>query len=307
MYSKQCLRKDDMQKLIIPFIITIIILIQPLFGCTKPSVDLNPLSIATFNIAWLGDGEGKDVIPRAKEHYALIADIINETSADIIALQEIENMQALNQLLVHLPDYTAILGSGGKSQNVGFMYRKSLKVESIGEYLPIAIDPSRNRPGYVVKVKKGNFDCYVMSVHFKSTSRFDSTDEMRIESRRMRRDQSQKAMAWIDSIKSNNIDQDIFIVGDLNDFPKREKEPTLQALTNSSEITFLTSEMKSCKFQNFYVIDHIIASKSAQNRFIKGSERIIDIYSMHSKEVVEKISDHCPIVMQFDVTQPDND
>jgi hypothetical protein len=40
---------------------------------------------------------------------------------------------------------------------------------------------------------------------------------------------------------------------------------------------------------------------------IKGSERIIDIYSMHSKEVVEKISDHCPIVMQFDVTQPDND
>jgi predicted extracellular nuclease len=222
-------------------------------------------------------------------------------------LQEIENMQALNQLLVHLPDYTAILGSGGKSQNVGFMYRKSLKVESIGEYLPIAIDPSRNRPGYVVKVKKGNFDCYVMSVHFKSTSRFDSTDEMRIESRRIRREQSQKAMAWIDSIKSNNIDQDIFIVGDLNDFPKREKEPTLQALTNSSEITFLTSEMKSCKFQSFYVIDHIIASKSAQNRFIKGSEHIIDIYSMHSKEVVEKISDHCPIVMQFDVTQPDND
>ena len=296
-----------MRKLIIPFIIITIILLQPLFGCTKPSVDLNPLSIATFNIAWLGDGEGKDVIPRTKEQYALIADIINETSADIIALQEIENMQALNQLLVHLPDYTAVLGSNGNSQNVGFIYRKSLKIESIGEYLPIAIDPSRNRPGYVVKVKKGNFDCFLMSVHFKSTSRYDSTDEMRTESRRMRREQSQKAMAWIDSIKTNNIDQDIFIVGDLNDFPKREKEPTLQALANSSEVTFLTSEMKSCKFQNFYVIDHIIASKSAQNRFVKGSERIIDIYSMHSKEVADKISDHCPIVMQFDVTQPDND
>ncbi len=296
-----------MPKLFIPLIITTIILFQPLFGCTKPSVEHTPLSIATFNIAWLGDGEGKDMIPRTKEHYTLIADIINETSADIIALQEIENMQALNQLLVNLPDYTAVLGSSGKSQNVGFMYRKSLKIESIGEYLPIAIDPSRNRPGYVVKVKKGNFDCYLMSVHFKSTSRFDSTDEMRNESRRIRREQSQKAIAWIDSIKTNNIDQDIFLVGDLNDFPKRDKEPTLQALTNSSEITFLTSDMKSCKFQNFYVIDHIIASKSAYNRFVKGSERIIDIYSMHSKEVVDKISDHCPIVMQFDVTQPDND
>ena len=60
MYSKQCLRKDDMRKLFIPFIITIIILLQPLFGCTKPPEDLRPLSIATFNIAWLGDGEGKD-------------------------------------------------------------------------------------------------------------------------------------------------------------------------------------------------------------------------------------------------------
>ena len=222
-------------------------------------------------------------------------------------MQEIENMQALNQLLVHLPDYTAVLGSSGKSQNVGFMYKKSLNVESIGEYNPIAIDPNRNRPGYVVKVKKGNFDCFLMSVHFKSTSRFDSTDEMRIESRRVRREQSQKAMEWIDSMKSNNVDQDIFIVGDLNDFPKREKEPTLQALTASTEVVFLTAEMKSCKFQNFYVIDHIIASKSAQKRFITSSERIIDIFSMYSKEVAEKISDHCPIVMQFDVTQPDND
>ncbi len=307
MYSKLCSKKDNMRLLFLSTLIIIIVVLQPLFGCTKPIPDQNPLSIATFNIAWLGDGVGNENVPRTKDEYKLIADIINETSADIIALQEIENMQALNQLLVYIPEYTAVLGTNGKSQNVGFMYKKSLNVESLGEYQPIAVDPSRNRPGYVVKVHKGNFDCYIMSVHFKSTSRFDSTDELRIASRMMRREQSQKAVLWIDSIKSNNIDQDIFIVGDLNDFPKREKEPTLQALTSSPDITFLTSDMKSCKFQNFYVIDHIIASKSAYNRFIKGSERIIDIYSMHSKEVVDKISDHCPIVMQFDVTQPDND
>ncbi len=296
-----------MKSFILPFIITGIILFQPLFGCTNLPSEKEPLSIATFNIAWLGDGEGKDVISRSKEEYKLIADIINETSADIIALQEIENMQALNQLLIHLPEYTAVLGTNGNAQNVGFMHKKSLKVQSLGEYTPIAIDPNRNRPGYVIKVKKGNFDCYMMSVHFKSTSRYDSTDEMRAESRKMRREQSAKAKFWIDSLRSNNIDQDVFIVGDLNDFPKREKEPTLQALSESNDITFLTSEMKSCKFRNFYVIDHIIASKEASNRFIKGSERIIDILSMHSKEVAEKISDHCPIVMQFDVTQPDND
>ena len=296
-----------MRLLILPFIIIGFTLFQPLLGCTNVPSDQEPLSIATFNIAWLGDGEGKDVISRSKEEYKLIADIINETSADIIALQEIENMQALNQLLVHLPEYMAVLGTNGKAQNVGFMHKKSLKVESLGEYAPIAIDPSRNRPGYVVKVKKGNFDCYMMSVHFKSTSRYDSTDEMRAESRKMRREQSANAKYWMDSLRSNKIDQDIFIVGDLNDFPKREKEPTLQALSESTDITFLTADMKSCTFRNFYVIDHIIASKQATHRFIKGSERMIDIRSMHSKEVAEKISDHCPIVMQFDVTQSDND
>ncbi|MEY3688492.1 MAG: hypothetical protein RIT37_54 [Bacteroidota bacterium] len=307
MYSKQCSEKVDMRIHILPVLIVGFIIFQPLFGCTKLQVDTSPLSIATFNIAWLGDGEGNDVISRTPEEYMLIADVIKETSADIIALQEIENMAAMNKVLTHLPDYTAILSTNGKAQNVGFLYKKTLTVESLGEYAPIAIDPNRNRPGYVVKVKKGNFDCYLMSVHFKSTSRFDSTDEMRTASRIMRREQSQKAMHWIDSITSNTIDQDVFVVGDLNDFPKREKEPTLQALTSSHKITFLTSNLKSCKYQQFYVIDHIIASTSAYSRFLQGTERIIDIHSMYQKDIAEKISDHCPIVMQFDVTQPDND
>jgi exonuclease III len=291
----------------LPFILIGFIVFQPLFGCAPQPIDKDPLSIATFNIAWLGDGEGKDVIPRSQDQYKLIADVINETSADIIAVQEIENMQALNLLLIYLPDYTAILGTNGKSQNVGFIYKKALSVQSYGEYLPIAVDPERNRPGYVIKVKKGNFDCYLMSVHFKSTSRYDSTDEMRFASRETRKEQSKRAKYWIDSMQQNAIDQDIFIVGDLNDFPKREKEPTLQALSSSDNITFLTSEMKSCKFQHFYVIDHVIATKSAEKRFLKGSERIIDIHSMHPKDIANKISDHCPIVMQFDVTQTDND
>lgn len=307
MCSKQCLEKDDMRVQYLPLLLIAFIIFQPLFGCTNAQTDSLPLSIGTFNIAWLGDGEGNDVIPRTAEQYKLIADVIQETSADIIALQEIENVNAINKVLIHLPQYSAILGSNGKSQNVGFLYKKTLTVESLGEYAPIAIDPSRNRPGYVVKIKKGNFDCYLMSVHFKSTSRFDSTDEMRTTSRLMRREQSQKAMYWIDSITSHAIDQDVFIVGDLNDFPKREKEPTLQALSSSLNVTFLTENMKSCKFQHFYVIDHIIASTSAQKRFLKGTERMIDIHSMYQKDIAEKISDHCPIVMQFDVTQPDND
>ncbi|MFM7338910.1 MAG: hypothetical protein ACKO2H_02245, partial [Bacteroidota bacterium] len=144
----------------------------------------------------------------------------------------------------YLPDYSAFIGKNGRSQNVGFLYRTSLSIKDLGEYSPIAIDPNRNRPGYVVQIKKGNFDCVLMSVHFKSTSRYDSTDELRIESRNMRTEQSKRALSWMDSILQLGNEQDLFIIGDFNDFPKRKKDQTLQSLAESNTGVFLTSDLK---------------------------------------------------------------
>lgn len=296
-----------MQLLAVYCFLLLISLIQPLFGCSNIESNNDILTVATFNIAWFGDGKEPETISRSDEDIARIADVIQETSADIIALQEIENMQAIQRILAHLPEYTGVIGTKGRSQNVGFLYKTSLEIEHVGEYLPLAVDPTRNRPGYVIQVKKGNFDCILMSVHFKSTSRFDSTDALRMESRLMRMEQSKRAITWMDSIVHNKSEQDIFIIGDFNDFPKRAKEPTLQALSESQSGSFLTGELKSCKYQHLYAIDHIFASSSAKKRFKNGSERMIDIHSMYSKDVAEKISDHCPFILQFDITQPDND
>jgi len=282
-------------------------LFHPLYGCTGSNERDDILTIATFNIAWLGDGKEPDVIPRTQEEIATIADVINETSADIIALQEIENIEALNRILALLPQYSALIGKGGNAQNVGFLHKKSLSVKDIGEYAPIAIIPSRNRPGYVIAVKKGSFDCTVMSVHFKSTSRYDSTDELRQQSRITRREQSERAVAWLDSLKNNGKEQDVFIIGDFNDFPKRAKEPTLQSMVEYKSAQFLTEDLKSCKYQQLFGIDHIYASTSAAGRYVQGSRRVIDIHSMYPKDIADKVSDHCPVIMQFDVSQPDND
>ena len=305
MYSKQYLKRDDMHLIIFYCLISSFVLLQPIYGCNSNKQET--LSIATFNIAWLGDGKDPETIKRTSDDIVRIADIIQEMQSDIIALQEIENEEAIQRILQYLPDYSAFIGRKGRSQNVGFLYRTSLSIKDLGEYSPIAIDPNRNRPGYVVQIKKGNFDCVLMSVHFKSTSRYDSTDELRIESRNMRTEQSKRALSWMDSILQLGNEQDLFIIGDFNDFPKRKKDQTLQSLAESNTGVFLTSELKSCKFQNLYAIDHIYASTSAKTRYISGSERMIDIHSMYSKDIAEKVSDHCPVIMQFDVSQVDND
>jgi endonuclease/exonuclease/phosphatase family metal-dependent hydrolase len=307
MCSKQYSEKADMHLLAVYCFLLLITFIQPLFGCSYTNPNNDVLTIATFNIAWLGDDKDPETLKRSDEDIVRIADVIQETSADVIALQEIENKQAMQRILALLPQYAGVLGTKGKSQNVGFLYKSSIQVQDIGEYLPLAVDPSRNRPGYVIQVKKGNFDCIMMSVHFKSTSRFDSTDELRSESRLMRMEQSKRAIAWMDSILRSKNEEDILIIGDFNDFPKRTKEPTLKDLSDSRLGTFLTADLKSCKYPHLFAIDHIYASSTASMRFTLGSEHMIDIHSMYPKDLADKVSDHCPVILQFDTTKPDND
>jgi len=150
------------------------------------------LSIGTFNIAWLGDGID-DTIQRDESDYKRIADIIQESGVEILCLQEIENSTSLDKLITFIPQYKYMIGKGGRSQNVAVLYKPSVSIDKSYEYLPIAVDPNRNRPGLVFNAKKGNFDCTIMVVHFKSSSRFDSTEALKIQARQMRYKQSEVA------------------------------------------------------------------------------------------------------------------
>lgn len=264
------------------------------------------LSIGTFNIAWLGDGID-DTIQRDESDYKRIADIIQESGAEILCLQEIENSTSLDKLITFIPQYKYIIGKGGRSQNVAVLYKQSVSIDKSYEYLPIAVDPNRNRPGLVFNAKKGNFDCTIMVVHFKSSSRFDSTEALKIQARQMRYKQSEIASLWVDSLLQHTKEKDLFIIGDFNDFPKRVKDPTLTPLVQNPSLVFLSENLKSCKFPNLFGIDHIVTTKTSVQRFKKDSEFIINTRSMYADKIADKISDHCPILMQFDIQQQDND
>jgi exonuclease III len=277
-------------------------------GCSKESPQLNPkiITVGTFNMDWFGD---KEHSKRTEQDYKNIAEIIKQTKADILALQEIENASALKHLTKYLPGYNYFVGKLGDHQNCGVLWSKDIELKIVGEYTPLIVEQYKSRPGLVLKAKKGNLDFIMMVVHFKSSSHFDNTEQSQQEDKMMRLEQSKIAAHWADSILTSKRtkEKDIIIAGDFNDSPLRKNEPTLTPLMEDTALDFLTADLKGCEFQNSYVIDNIIVSKNLRNRYIPYSARVFDFFSSLPKYETEKISDHCPVLVEFEVTSPDND
>lgn len=276
-------------------------------GCSssKGTTDTSAV-IGTFNIEWLGDGTG-DRKTRTDHDYLLIADIIVKSEADVLGVQEIENEKALKNVLRYLDDYDGFVSQGGGQQRVGVIYKKSVHVRRIAEYEPLTLGrPERLRPGLVVSCRKGKFDWIQMIVHLKSTSRYDSTTEMVEESRQVRTKQAEVIRAWVDSVTSGP-EKDVIITGDLNDYPQRQLNPTITALSNAPNLLFLTRNLKSCANKSWNVIDHIVASVTASQRYRSGSEYVENIHDYLSETDAEKISDHCPVLARFEILTADTD
>jgi endonuclease/exonuclease/phosphatase family metal-dependent hydrolase len=276
-------------------------------SCTKVSFDKQQtVVVGTFNMEWLGDGID-DRINRSERDYERLAEVIENTNADVLGLQEIENEVALKRIMKYLPDYGYIIGNTGYIQNPAVVFRKDVEVKFIENYQPLAVVKNKSRAGLVVSVRKGNFDWIMMVVHLKSTSRYDSTQEMRTASYEMRRKQAEILRYWADSITTTTTEQDIIIVGDFNDNPKRPKSQNMQPLVHDESFRFLTEDYTSCANPNWDMIDHIVVNKSAIKRFFVNSQFVYNIYHAYTKSEIEKISDHCPVIVAFDIVTPDND
>jgi len=277
-----------------------------LLGCQSARVaDPSQVTIGTFNIEWLGDGQD-DLKPRTEDEYRRIADVIERTGADVLGVQEIESQQALDRVLKYITDYTGIVYNAGIPQNVGVVYRSSsVAVTAVGPYEPLTLGRNRMRPGYVVSCKKGDVDWTMMVVHLKSTSRMDSTDELREESRIVRGKQVAMLRSWSDSVVRSTPEKDVVIVGDFNDFTgRRGDQATLTSLINSTEMSFLTGSLKSCKNPNWYVIDHVVVSRSMRDRMVVSSERVDDTRSFLPDQQASAVSDHCPVTVRFTTQTP---
>jgi endonuclease/exonuclease/phosphatase family metal-dependent hydrolase len=270
------------------------------------------VTVGTFNIAWLGDGVD-DREPRTEGDYQRVAEAITDSGADVLGVQEVENEQAMARVLKYMKGYKWLMGAGGGEQRLGVLYKDDVLVRLVGEYTPLAMAEGRTRAGLVVQCKAGNFDWTMMVVHLKSSSRFDSTAELREAARNLRSQQAQTLAAWMEE-RLHDPDKDVVIVGDFNDFPTNEHLPTLQPMLAVPQYSFATYGLPSSKHEHSLggeagrpSIDHIVTSQSARHRLQRGSVMAVALYDQYPDAVARKISDHCPVVCRFDVVAPDSD
>lgn len=264
------------------------------------------VTIGTFNIQWLGDGVN-DLNPRTEDDYREIAQIIKETNADILALEEIENNRAIEIITDYLDDFSYYVSNKSGKQNVAIIYKNYIEIKNIKEYMPIAVVEHKTRPALTFDCKFKNFDWKMMVVHLKSTSHYDSTDYLKQKSREIRSEQAELIDNWIDSVLALKQEQDIIVTGDFNDYPLRKSNATLTPLTSNPDLIFLSKDLQSCKFSYLKTIDQIVISSQVLNRYLANSIREYDFYSTLPLKQAENVSDHCPVIATFDINKADND
>ncbi len=280
-------------------VIGIVLLNVVSYGCTttikQPPVRV---TLGTFNMEWFGDNSSDDHKPRTNADDALLAEVLRDTDTHVLAVQEIENTEALKRLLRLLPEYRFVLGSTGGKQHVGFLYRPPVEIDSVQELVAIAVEEGRTRAGLLVRCRVGAIHWLMLAVHLKSTSRADSTPALEERSRTLRRLQVAQIRAWADSVLEKTKEQNVIILGDWNDSP-RKKQNALDTLKSALRLTFLTSDLMSCSYSALPAIDHIVVSDSLLRHVLPGTLRTVNFRAMLPDKEVQRVSDHCPVVVQI--------
>ena len=264
-----------------------------LASCSRNS----DITVGTFNIAWLGDGID-DKTPRTAEDIQNISQVISTLNADILALQEVENTNAI-KAIIDTNKYTIITTTYPKEQKTALIINKKIEIVETYQLDAISLGNEGLRPGLVAYCRYDGFDFFVGSFHFKSTSRYDDTPFKKSKSFDMRQEQSAILLKEIKKLIDIKKDDDVILLGDFNDNPSK-KNSNITALDND-KFDFLTSNMMSCKYSIWKSIDHIIVSQSMKSRAKHSTLTMIDINAMFPEEKAKKVSDHCPVIIKFNL------
>ena len=242
-------------------------------------------TIGTFNIEWLGTKKRKE------EDYKKIAQVIKDTDAQILGLEEISNEKGLKSVMKYLPDYGYILGKSG-GQRVGVLFDKKrvqYDVNSIDQIDEAQVG-SRLRAPLLVDMKiDGGFDFTFVVAHLKAMF-----DENAIATRT---EQAEKLSEWIGKHLDGNQDKDLILVGDLNDFVGSD---ALAPLQKGGKVHFLTEGLPKSFYSNIPykgLIDHCIVTNvqsGTMEEVVPGS-----IHTVNEKNYpgyLESVSDHKPVV-----------
>ena len=278
------------------------------------------ITISSFNIRNFDmNSRGNEVTDKK-----LVADLILETSTDILGVQEIVNKNSFIKMVeTQLSDYAVVLSQcgGGGRQFLGFLYLKSkFKLLSLEENREISIfdeDYKKNqscgslRPALIgtfldLKTKK---TFTILNTHLKAGSGSRNYQK--------RWEQYKILQDVINKVKQEN---DIIILGDLNTtgFDRKDQDyKEFSKMLNNTQMKTISENLGCTSYwgglnprnqiEEPSTLDHIaytqqmLGYKSVSSSVLAHCAQVScqQVYESELFPYYQKVSDHCPIVATF--------
>lgn len=261
------------------------------------------LEVATWNIGWLTSraaeinkgiaDENRRIYQRMEADFALLRAYVEELDADVIALQEIDSIEAAQKVFPP-QEYSIILTDEPDYQRPGFAIRKGLRHTRNPDLEELDLLPDRERSlrrGADITVHLPGGDLRLLAVHLKSGCFSPASSNKacgQIEA------QIPIVARWIDARQKEGLA--FAVMGDFNRrFP--EGDPLWTVLDNGpAPLVRVTAGRISTCWGGQYpeYIDHIILGGAARDAIRQSSFETI-VFQETGKQDKTRLSDHCPV------------
>ena len=257
------------------------------------------LRIATWNIAWLSSRNGAGEIRRAPADFERLRRYAERLDADIVALQEIEGVQAARR--VFDPEryefhFAAQSRRGGQAQRAGFAWRRSLIVTANPDVDSLALG-GRSRRGADVTVHLAQGEIRLLSVHLKADCVSKPLTSPDTACRELA-SQEVALEAWIDARAREG--RPFAVLGDFNRrFTARDPFWTALDDGDPPDATLTDAgfgrrpECWGGRYRSF--IDHIVLGRRASQWLVPGSFTQ-QLYEPQDTPYESTLSDHCALL-----------
>jgi len=258
------------------------------------------VKIATWNLNWLttrhaGDpGLPEDVTPRSDDEFAVLARYAADLNADVIALQEVDGFQAATKLFPR-DRYSIHMTRDRVIQRVGIVVRRGIKYDMNPDVT--ALSEHHLRSGADITLHLGGSVLRVLAVHLKTGCRNQKLDKTRDRACEELREQIPIVAGWIAQRQREGTP--FAVLGDFNCWMDGS-DALLAQLRAAAPLMRATEGHSSPCWGAENFIDHILAGGAAATWMQPQTLKVLT-YRETDKAMKERLSDHCPVSVRFNV------
>lgn len=248
--------------------------------------------LATWNI---------ENYPKNSSTPATVADLISSLDLDMVALQEVENVDAFNELVARLPGYEGLLSShtygNGNYQKVGYVFKSDLVELSGGALLFTQEGYDFPRPAFKVEVSVDNGSTSLaftaIALHLKAGGSYQD---------RLRRENAVVILEeYLRSAVDGISNPDIAVLGDFNERLNSGSEVFVPISGSTDRYRIRTQDNSNAGEFSFVpssaLLDHIVTTRDFDAE-LAGALTIIPRLDDQLGGYVGSVSDHLPVILR---------